>query len=158
MRSGAGRCRSSFLRDRLKITDVWSGADLDSVATQSRRGCAVGVRVLILEDDPLIALDLQSILEDEGHSVVGVCDTLAEARRHLTDEFDFALLDVDLTDGKSFEVASALHDRHIPFAFVSASVRSEVPGHLRDVSFIAKPYQEAAIVRSIRQEVRAAAA
>ena len=114
----------------------------------------MGVRVLILEDNPLIAFDLQSILEGEGHEVVGVCDTLAEARRHLADQFDFALLDVDLTDGKSFEVASVLHDRHIPFAFVSASRRSEVPRHLRDVHFIAKPYQEAAIVQSVLTECR----
>lgn len=113
----------------------------------------MGVRVLILEDNPLIAFDLQVILEGEGHEVVDVCDTLAQARRHLAgamaDRFDFALLDVDLSDGKSFEVASTLHERHIPFVFLSASMRSEVPPHLRDVHFIPKPYREAAIVRSL---------
>ena len=117
----------------------------------------MGVRVLILENNPLIAFDLQTIVEGEGHHVVGVCDTLVEARRHLSDEFDFAILDVDLFDGKSFEVASALHERHIPFAFVSASSRSEVPPHLRDVHFIPKPFREAAIVHSIRTDVEALA-
>ena len=118
----------------------------------------MGARVMIVEDNPLIAFDLQLILESEGHEVVSVCDTVAEARRHLADAFDFAFLDVDLTDGKSFEVASALHDRHIPFAFVSASTRSEVPRHLRDVRFIAKPYKETTIAQSVPSECWAMAA
>lgn len=107
------------------------------------------VRVLILEDDPIIALDLCAIVEAEGHEVVSVCESLAEARTHLSEPFDFALLDVDLADGKSFDVASVLADRSIPFAFVSASERSDLPLHLRGASFIAKPYEEAAILRSL---------
>ena len=109
----------------------------------------MSVRVLILEDDPLIALDLQAIVEGDGHEVVAVCDSLAEGRMKLSDGFDFALLDIDLCDGKSFELASALSERRIPFAFVSASRRSDVPSHLRGAVFIAKPYAEAAIRRSI---------
>jgi CheY-like chemotaxis protein len=102
-----------------------------------------------LEDDPLIALDLRSIVEGRGHQVVGVFDTLAEACEHLGDGFDFALLDIDVLDGKSFALAGELKARHIPFAFVSASRPSELPSHLRDVRFIPKPYEEAAILRSI---------
>ena len=113
----------------------------------------VSVRILILEDDPLIALDLQCILESEGHEVVGVCDSLAAARATIRNSFDFALLDIDLIDGKSFEFASVLNDRRIPFAFVSASRRSEVPPHLRGAKFIPKPYEEAAIVRSLPLQV-----
>jgi CheY-like chemotaxis protein len=109
----------------------------------------VTVRVLILEDDPLIALDLQTIVEGEGHVVIGVCDSLAEARRRLRENIDFALLDIDVADGKSFDLATALHDRRIPFAFVSASARGELPAHLRQAHFIPKPYQEAAIIRSL---------
>ena len=107
------------------------------------------MRILILEDDPFIALDLQSIVEGEGHEVVGVFDSLAQARKHLGDRFDFALLDIDVTDGKSFELAASLLDRHIPFAFVSASRPSELPVHLRGASFIPKPFEEATIVRTI---------
>ena len=107
------------------------------------------VRILILEDDPFIALDLQAIVEGQGHEIVRVFDTLAEAREHLGDGFDFALLDIDVTDGKSFGLAAALIEMRIPFAFVSASRPSEVPSHLRGVSFIPKPFEEATIVRSI---------
>jgi len=112
------------------------------------------VRILILEDDPLIALDLQAIVEGQGHEIVGVYDSLAEAREHLGDDFEFALLDIDVTDGKSFGLAAALLDMKIPFAFVSASRPSEVPTHLRNVSFIPKPFEEATILRSIAGDER----
>jgi DNA-binding response OmpR family regulator len=108
------------------------------------------LRILILEDDPLIALDLQLLLEGVGHEVVGVCGNLSAARQRLSDRFDFALLDVDLPDGKSFEVASRLDEKHIPFAFVSASRETDLPAHLRHARFIAKPYKHAAIINSLR--------
>ena len=101
------------------------------------------MRVLILEDDPFIALDLQGIVENEGHEVVGVHRSLAEARKRLSDVFEFALLDIDVLDGKSFELASALDDRKIPFAFVSGSNRNELPAKFRDAHFVAKPFSEA---------------
>lgn len=105
------------------------------------------MRVLILEDDPFIGLDLQGIVEGEGHEVVGVHRSLAEARKRLSDVFEFAFLDIDVLDGKSFELASALRDRKIPFAFVSGSNRNELPAKFRDAHFIAKPYSQSAILR-----------
>ncbi|MBF9234470.1 response regulator [Microvirga alba] len=111
------------------------------------------MRVLILEDDPFIALDLQTILENEGHEIVGVSDSLVEARRYLDETFDCALLDIDLIDGKSFGVAAELLERQIPFAFVTASPPAEVPHFLQLVLFIPKPFEEAAILRSIELAV-----
>src|SRR5215203_6043306 len=105
------------------------------------QGC--GMRVLILEDDPFIALDLQGIVESEGHQVVGVHRSLAEARKRLADAFEFALLDIDVLDGKSFELASALDD---------------LPARFRDAHFVAKPYNEAAIVRLLPAAQRTPAA
>jgi DNA-binding response OmpR family regulator len=102
-------------------------------------------RILILEDDPLIALDLCTMVEDIGHEVVGICGSMAEARTRAGDAVDFALLDIDVTDGKSFPLATWLNERHVPFAFVSASLRSDVPEHLRGVAFIPKPYSERAL-------------
>ena len=109
------------------------------------------MKVLILEDDPFIALDLKAILEGEGHEVVGMFDTLAEAQEHLEDSFDYALLDIDVVDGKTFGLAAELLDRRIPFAFVSASRPAEVPASLRQASFIPKPFEEGAILESIAQ-------
>lgn len=113
------------------------------------------MRILILEDDPLIALDLESILEADGHTIVGVCDSLKEARSRLGDGFDFALLDIDLRDGKSFEIASALDARRTPFTFLSGSRPSDVPDNLRRAPFLAKPYHQAAVIASVQAGSRA---
>ena len=107
------------------------------------------MRVLILEDDPFIAMDLQGILESDGHCVVGAVASVGDARAHMTDQLDYALLDVDVADGKSFAIAEELQDRCIPFAFVSGSRPSELPAPLREADFIAKPYDEAVILRSV---------
>jgi DNA-binding response OmpR family regulator len=109
------------------------------------------VRILILEDDPAIALDLQAILEDRGYEIAGVIGSLAEAHRSLDHPFDCALLDIDVIGGKSFGLAEVLRERHIPFAFVSASRPSDVPQSLRQVAFIPKPFEEQALLRSVER-------
>lgn len=111
------------------------------------------MRILILEDDPLIALDLQLIIEDEGHEVIGPCASVAEAQSHAGGHaghgIDLALLDVDLPDGKSFDLAARLIGRGVRVSFVSASIRADLPAHLGHVAFIAKPYQHVAIRNSL---------
>jgi len=113
------------------------------------------MRVLILEDDPFIALDLQAIVEGDGHDVVGVFASVAEATEHLGDAFDYALLDIDVADGKSFTIAAELKSRRIPFAFVSAARPGDVPSHLKGASFIAKPFEERTVLRSIERSALA---
>lgn len=112
-------------------------------------GLGADVRIFILEDDLLTAFDLQCIVEDCGHEIVEVCGTVSDARRHLGEPIDFAFLDIDLPDGKSFEIATRLHERSVPFVFVSASPKSDVPASLRQARFIAKPYHHAAIRASL---------
>ena len=112
------------------------------------------MRVLIIEDDPFIAIDLQAIVESEGHEVVGLFESLAEAQEHLEDGFDYALLDIDVVGGKTFGIAAELLKRRIPFAFVSASRPTDVPHALRHASFIPKPFEETAVLKTIAQVVR----
>ena len=109
----------------------------------------MSVRILICEDNPLIALDLQAIVEAEGHEVVGVCESAAAARERLADPIDFALLDVDLIDGTSFEVAQALDARGVPYVFVTAARPKDIPEDLRGARVVAKPYREDAILASL---------
>ena len=109
------------------------------------------MRILILEDDPFIASDLQMILEEDGHEIVGIFGSLAETYDHLEDGFDYALLDVDVVGGKSFGVATALVERDIPFAFVSASQPGDLPQSLGQVIFIQKPFDESAILQSVSE-------
>lgn len=108
------------------------------------------MRILILEDDPWIATDLQAILEAEGHEIVDTLGSLVEAYQHLDDGFDCALLDIDVIGGKSFGVAEALVERQIPFVFVSASRPSDLPQPLRQAAFIAKPFEERTLLKSVK--------
>ncbi len=103
------------------------------------------MRVMICEDQPLIAFDLQEILEAEGHEVIGVYDRAADAEACL-DDVEFALLDVDLADGPSYAFAQTLEDRGVPFAFVTASRLSDIPVPLRGAQVVAKPYRHDAIL------------
>lgn len=114
------------------------------------------MRILILEDDPLLGLDLQDIVEGCGHEVIALCETLASMRQRLADRPDFAFLDIDLPDGKSYEIASRLEEHQVPFAFVSGSVKGDLPDHLRHARFISKPYANAAIRNALTVERRVA--
>lgn len=114
------------------------------------------MRILILEDDALIALDLQCLLEDAGHHVLGPFATIAAARAGRPSAIDFAFLDIDLPDGKSFAFAAQLERERVPFAFVSASARSDLPETLRHARFVAKPYAHAAIRSFLGETTRLA--
>ena len=113
------------------------------------------MRVLIVEDDPFVALDLESIVQDAAEAEVHVALSVAEARERL-DGADFAFLDVDLIDGRVFELARMLRARRIPFAFVTGAPRADIPPHLRDAPFIAKPYKVWQIAESLRGATGAA--
>jgi DNA-binding response OmpR family regulator len=78
-------------------------------------------RILILEDEISIALDLREEFSARGHSVVGLTGTVEEGLRLARCEaLDAAVLDVDLHGRTSYPVADELKRRNIPFVFVTA--------------------------------------
>lgn len=100
------------------------------------------IRVLIVEDDPFIAMDIESAVAEqlgEGAELI-VVESVAEARRIAGRELSCALLDIDVVGGKTFDVANLLQKSGIPFAFVSGSAPSEVPAALRNARFLRKPF------------------
>ena len=103
-------------------------------------------RVLIVEDDPLVSSHLESIIMRTIDSDVIVGASVAEANAALADHIDFAVLDVDVLDGTTYDFAATLFSVGIPFAFVSASNRDNVPVALKTAPFVAKPYTETEIV------------
>jgi DNA-binding response OmpR family regulator len=77
-------------------------------------------KILIVEDEVLVALDLSMQLEDEGYECLGPARTPAEALAILDkDDPDFAVLDVNLDGTTSIEVARRLSDMELPFVYVS---------------------------------------
>ena len=77
-------------------------------------------RILIIEDETLIAMMVEDFLIDLGWTVVGLAGTLDRALAMVRDaDIDAAILDVNLNGQQSFAVAEILGDRHIPFVFAT---------------------------------------
>lgn len=76
---------------------------------------------MLIEDEMLIAFDMQSMLERAGYEVVGPFSLVSDAESALQEKTpDTALLDVNLGNGAtSFAIASALNEANVPYAFVS---------------------------------------
>ena len=100
------------------------------------------MRILVLEDEPLIALMLADWLQELGHDVVG---PFGEANRALPlidgGGIDAALLDLHLRDGDSCAVATRLQSDGIPFAFASGDGGNNLPQAYRGCPILAKPFQ-----------------
>ncbi len=83
-----------------------------------------GKRVLIAEDEPVIAMDHAALLTQAGAEVVATCATVRGAVDCIRDrQIDVAVLDYVLADGNSEPLQKALKRRHIPFVVVSAYPR-----------------------------------
>lgn len=116
------------------------------------------LRILILEDEPLVALDLESLVAAAAPSEIEWSPSVAAARQVVAQPVDFALLDIDVEDGKTFEFARFLRETGTPFAFVSGSRLEEVPPELQHATFIPKPYRARDIERLISERAAAARA
>lgn len=107
------------------------------------------LRVLVVEDEMLIALYLEGVITEVAPAVVVIKASVAETKQVLQEAFDFAFLDVDVTNGKTFEIATLLKQKRVPFAFVSGSSLEHLPDELRRVLFIAKPFFRAQIAHAL---------
>ena len=104
------------------------------------------VRVLIVEDDPVMSMHLEGLVEETLQAEIEISASVADAEHALKRSFDLALLDIDVTDGKTYLLAARLIADDVPLAFVSASDAGELPPSLRGVPFVAKPYVDHDIV------------
>jgi DNA-binding response OmpR family regulator len=85
--------------------------------------------VAVLEDEALIALDIEETLRDAGFNVAAVMSSSAEAFKWLeANSPDVAVLDIDLRDGDCVAIAELLCDRNIPFVVHSGS-KSDSDNH-----------------------------
>jgi DNA-binding response OmpR family regulator len=113
------------------------------------------VRVMIVEDESLVALSVADVLADEGFTVIGPVSTQAEALSLLdTTHPDAVILDLSLRDGFCAGLAKELHKQSMPFVVFSGYPRRDRAGaEFRDVPWIEKPGTIAGIVAGIRSVV-----
>jgi CheY-like chemotaxis protein len=108
-----------------------------------------GLRVLVVEDEPVVAMCLEDMLESLGCETVGPAARLGEGLALAENEdFGAAILDVNLAGERSIPIAETLQRRGIPFAF--ASGYGAAPEGFETVALIEKPYREADIDAALR--------
>jgi DNA-binding response OmpR family regulator len=110
------------------------------------RGILAGARILVVEDEFVIAMQIQSLLEEEGAYVVGPYHTLSEALKHIDgNDITAASLDLNLGRETAGPLASLLQQRHIPFVFYSVQTNDTALDKWRHVRLIQKPAASALI-------------
>ena len=102
------------------------------------------MNILIVEDEALLALELQSELEDSGHAVVGhamsSAEAIALARAHRP---DFAFVDIQLVDGPTgVDVGRQLSADRIPFVFMTGNLKRIPDDFAGAIGAIEKPYSQ----------------
>jgi CheY-like chemotaxis protein/DNA-directed RNA polymerase specialized sigma24 family protein len=115
----------------------------------------LATNVLIVEDEPIVALDLQRLVRDLGHTVIAVAATRAEALAAANGRrLGLILTDVRLADGSSgLDVATdILRDFDIPVIFITAFPERLLTGEGQEPAFlVAKPFQDATVRALIGQ-------
>ncbi|MCH8686568.1 response regulator [Pedomonas mirosovicensis] len=111
-----------------------------------------GKRFIVIEDEPLVALELTALLEDAGARVVGTAGTAEQAIRLIeTAAPDGALLDANLHGQAVDEIASELTRRHVPFLFVSGYGREHLPRDFSHVAVVGKPFDPKGLIVAAQQ-------
>jgi len=101
-----------------------------------------GMRILILEDEFLIAMDVEQLCRDHGAADVAIVKDLTELPRNsAVPGFDAAILDVMLGGTSTLAFARLLHQRKVPFIFASGYTDlDEVFTAFPDITVVSKPY------------------
>ncbi|WP_125256963.1 response regulator [Brevundimonas fluminis] len=105
-----------------------------------------GRRVLIVEDESLVAMLLETMLEDLGCVAVGPASSVDEGLRLAKEDgVDVALLDVNVAGTQVFPVAEALEAKGVPLVFSTGYGEGGLPEHWRGRPTVQKPFTEAVI-------------
>lgn len=115
------------------------------------------LRVMIVEDEMLLALDLEDMLLDAGHKVIGQASDMLQAiaiAEKVDGDFDVAIMDVNLARGTTgVETAAVLRHRwDVPSLFVSGNLDERTRARAqasKPIGFVGKPYSEREVLSSL---------
>jgi PAS domain S-box-containing protein len=126
--------------------------DVASVSGASRLTDIRGKRVLLVEDEPLIAMEVESQLLQAGCEVVGPAATVERAKALIAEAtFDTALIDANLDGNPVDEIAAALTQKGIPFAFATGYGRDALPLPFRDGHLLSKPFDPEQVIAMVQK-------
>lgn len=109
-----------------------------------------GVRVLLVEDEAIIAMTAEDMIEELGGTTAAIASTLAEALAAIDGAaFDVALLDINLNGDLSLPAAARLRAAGRPFVFTTGYGAAGSGDDYADVPLVTKPYQTADLAAAI---------
>lgn len=114
------------------------------------------INILILEDEPIIAQDLHSLLESTDFKIAGMCHRGEEALDMLNSRNpNFAILDINLGGGMTgLDVAEIIHDKyHIPYIFLTSfddELTLEEAQKYAPYGYLVKPFQDRTLIATIK--------
>ncbi|MGX7896808.1 response regulator [Tsuneonella sp. HG222] len=107
-------------------------------------------RILIVEDEILVASEMSYILEDGGHQCVGIAPDLASAETFFDEKLDLALVDLNLRDGLTGpEIGRRLSSAGVPVIFVTANPAQLHQGVAGTIGVLTKPTDEATLLAAV---------
>jgi CheY-like chemotaxis protein len=108
-------------------------------------------RILVIEDEVLLSMDIEASLIEAGYTVVGPAGTLERARQLVGEErLDAALVDANLSGHPVDAIVAALTRRKIPFAFVTGYGRDALPEGFREAALLSKPFSSRELLQKVR--------
>jgi DNA-binding response OmpR family regulator len=117
------------------------------------------IRVMVVEDEAILAIDIAEQLTEAGFVVVGPATSVAKALK-LVGEVgcDVAVLDVNLRNETAEPIAHALRSRGTPFVFLSAVSKEHLPPGFGGEVLLPKPARTAVLVAALRESIEKSAA
>jgi len=107
-------------------------------------------RILVVEDEPIVALEVVGILEQQGATVVGPAGSLAVARRLIADsQIDCAVLDVHLGDESVAPLVRELDELKIPFVFATGYPEGDMSPLWRAHPIVRKPMNPPELIHAV---------
>ncbi len=155
LRPGGAHCVMTVPAAHVIVPDAVEHAE-QAIEPGSREGdvsSMEGVRVLVVEDSALILMEVETAIEDAGATVVGPATRLSQAAKLAeTEEFDVALLDVNLDGELTYPVADALARRSKPFVLATGyDPQTSIVAEYRDRPVLRKPYTGDGLVRMLKE-------
>jgi len=114
-----------------------------------------GLRVLVIEDESIVAMFLQDTLAEIGCEVIGLAsrfDDAVEKAKSLA--FDIAILDVNLNGRNTFTIADSLTERDVAFVVATGYGATNLPQSLQRVPILQKPFRQRDLERALRAALR----
>ena len=107
-------------------------------------------RILIVEDEPLIAMMLEDFLESLGHEVHAHCETLCDAIEAIEGGgFDLAIVDVNLQGEAVWPAATMLRENSIPFMIATGGHVDDPPAEFATTPMLGKPYTIGSVEKAL---------